>query len=662
MSTSPDKYYVFDDYRLSVGGDVIKLYSGRHQVQLKPDEARVLRKLFENRQTLVEKATLLRELGTEDEGVLRKVVLGLRKAVSDPKEEERIIRTERGKGYLFVADAWPVPSEVFHANIDRPRTTAEVNIESAQAESVAASLAAEAKEEEPGAQPDAASPPPEADEEHAPVETDATPTQPPAENEPRTPSGNSAPPPASPPATGSTDGLNTFGKWMLGPGLRLTAFALVCVFVVFALSVKGYLDEWEGLHALVSGAQLILLFIALTYSIPGPHSFKRTGPALTENIKNSTGYDDPVEWGEASLIAERVLERYKSYWRGLLITWFFLYLGLTLTGLPGIGLNCPIDGSRFCVGGMANPKELAVRLQQDQSNKVSALVRGELSEPMRQELNDYRGSQPPPAELEHAIVDALDRVSKYRTLYYADSNYFDGLGLSKEIREQSARSGGLPDEELRSLNRTLLLKAYPESAQKELIRTYSIGLRILSTLLNNATSLLIFLCFHILNMPTKLKSGTGRVSDAYLYAGVALVSIMALAEGLMVIYSGSPQNRHEVLQGWSYVSGFFGGVAMALYFGRLQSVFVGAPKWFVVLLFVYTLIQSLFFFLEERESVGVAVVLIDFALLMKCLLFLYMNWLFESGRLLFYLVRVRRTYKRVSEEFPIFRRVLDEES
>ena len=142
---------------------------------------------------------------------------------------------------------------------------------------------------------------------------------------------------------------------------------------------------------------------------------------------------------------------------------------------------------------------------------------------------------------------------------------------------------------------------------------------------------------------------------------MALVSLMGLAEVLMVFYSGFFQvNHNEVLQGWSYVSGFFGGVAMALYFGRLQSVFLGAPGWFVVLLFIYTLIQSLFFFLEEREEA--AVVLIDFALLMKCLLFLYMIWLFESGRLLFYLVRVRRTYKGVIREFGIFRRVLDEKS
>jgi hypothetical protein len=71
-------------------------------------------------------------------------------------------------------------------------------------------------------------------------------------------------------------------------------------------------------------------------------------------------------------------------------------------------------------------------------------------------------------------------------------------------------------------------------------------------------------------------------------------------------------------------------------------------------------IQSLFVFLEERQEAAVA--LMDFALIMKCLLFLYMAWLFKSGRLLFYLVRVRRTYEAVDDEFGIFRKIIVEET
>lgn len=658
MSTSPGEYYAFDDYRLSISGNEIKLYSGHHQVQLRLDEARVLRKLFEDRKNLVTKKTLKKVLGTDDEGVLRKVVLELRKALSDPREEGRIIKTERGKGYYFVAEAWPESYEIFHAHIDKSRTPAEVDPESTRPVPVVQSPAVEEKTEDAHSMSDGEISPAEADKEDVPSETKATSSQPTVENDAHAPRVHEAPPPNPPSATGSIDRWNTFGSWMVGPGRLLTVIAFVCVLTVFVFSTKAYKDRWEGLNAWASGAQLLLLFTALFYPIRGAQSFKQTEPTLTEDIKNSTGCDDPDEWGEASRIAETVLARYQSYWLGVLIAWFFLYLSLTLTGLPGLGLNCPIDGSRFCVGGLKSPQHLAVNLQ-DQSN-VSKYLRGKLPEQTQRELNDYRGSQSPSVGLERALVDAFNQALSDRDLVDLAPDYLR-VGLSKEFNEKLPQKNKLPDEELVSLNRMLLLRAYPDSAQNESTRNFSIGLRIFTTLLNNASSLLIFLCFNILNKPTKIRSGTGKVSDAYLYAGVALVFLVALAEVLMLIYSGLFRVNHtEVLQGWSYVSGFFGGVAMALYFGRLQSVFLGAPGWFVVLLFVYTLIQSLFFFLEEREVV--AVVLIDFALLMKCLLFLYMIWLFESGRLLFYLVRVRLTYNRVNREFGIFRRILNEKS
>jgi hypothetical protein len=37
-------------------------------------------------------------------------------------------------------------------------------------------------------------------------------------------------------------------------------------------------------------------------------------------------------------------------------------------------------------------------------------------------------------------------------------------------------------------------------------------------------------------------------------------------------------------------------------------------------------------------------------------------WLFQSGRLLFYLVRVRRAHNQVDDEWKHFREVLQEES
>jgi hypothetical protein len=125
--------------------------------------------------------------------------------------------------------------------------------------------------------------------------------------------------------------------------------------------------------------------------------------------------------------------------------------------------------------------------------------------------------------------------------------------------------------------------------------------------------------------------------------------------------------------GLNLASGIAGGIAMALYVGRLQSKFLGPSPRLVIALYSYTAIQSLFVFLVEGPEAmvvsinaatvtSVAVILINVALILKCLLYLYMAWLFQSGRLLFYFVRVRRTYQRVETEWLEFRKLLDEDS
>jgi hypothetical protein len=90
---------------------------------------------------------------------------------------------------------------------------------------------------------------------------------------------------------------------------------------------------------------------------------------------------------------------------------------------------------------------------------------------------------------------------------------------------------------------------------------------------------------------------------------------------------------------------------MALYFGRFQSKFLKSPQLLLVLFYFYVTIQPLFVYFDKAEY---ATIIIPIALYLKCLLILYMFWLFESGRLLFYLVRIRRTDDEVDKEYHDF--------
>jgi hypothetical protein len=131
-------------------------------------------------------------------------------------------------------------------------------------------------------------------------------------------------------------------------------------------------------------------------------------------------------------------------------------------------------------------------------------------------------------------------------------------------------------------------------------------------------------------------------------------------------------DRAEPLYALNLVSGIVGAIGMALYMGRLQSKFLGPSSGLVITLYSYTAIQPLFIFLvsvpegkqvfEETTVTLIAVLLINVALILKCLLYLYVALLVKSGSLLFYFVKVRRTYLNVDRERQEFRKFLKRES
>jgi serine/threonine protein kinase len=195
----------------------------------------------------------------------------------------------------------------------------------------------------------------------------------------------------------------------------------------------------------------------------------------------------------------------------------------------------------------------------------------------------------------------------------------------------------------------------------------------LYTQANNFNTLCIWLCFRILNEPitteNKAQNDKSIVIKESLKGQIGLLMIVFV---LMVFWSileynfaadftGPPELVHKISK---LISGIFGGVAMALFVGRFQSKFLKSPDWLIITLYLYTVIQTLFIFYGDKsvEGKGWAAVVIHAALFLKCLLILYMFWLFQSGRLLFYLVRVRRASTQVDGEWQTFREVLRRES
>lgn len=217
---------------------------------------------------------------------------------------------------------------------------------------------------------------------------------------------------------------------------------------------------------------------------------------------------------------------------------------------------------------------------------------------------------------------------------------------------------------------------------------------IAATVCNNCNSWMIALCFVVLNHPTVIRrkgpgadraqtdgdnpaGGRGQVNGQetslarltrrILVGGLLAVVLFAVVEFVLVAPAhtklfGPSWTPEEVFgPSWApgnilwaadFFSGIVGAVTLALFVGRIQSKFLGPSTWLPLAFFFYVAIQSLYLAIRTDAHWGPA--MIEMALILKCLLYLYVAWLFKSGRLLFYLVKVRTVYERVNIDWHDF--------
>jgi DNA-binding winged helix-turn-helix (wHTH) protein len=201
------------------------------------------------------------------------------------------------------------------------------------------------------------------------------------------------------------------------------------------------------------------------------------------------------------------------------------------------------------------------------------------------------------------------------------------------------------------------------------------------------------------------------------FTALGCVGVPLVIEFLIILGLGIKEAAElHIAQGFSLVSGIAAGVAMALYVSRLQSKYLNPALWLILLLFFYTAVQTFYWnlaapqssaekelsklhlsdiqavdsFLAELkakettnsedssvkklEQPGVLkslyeefgpeskreklsqiakVALINFTLILKCLLYLYTAWILKTKRLLFYLERMGKIYQE--KEWKAFR-------
>ena len=174
---------------------------------------------------------------------------------------------------------------------------------------------------------------------------------------------------------------------------------------------------------------------------------------------------------------------------------------------------------------------------------------------------------------------------------------------------------------------------------------------VLEAVFNIVNTAMVILCYNVLNQEPGRQRRSSSVFTAPAAIGIALLVFIPL---LSQSRSLSPQQGLAAL---TLLTGLYAGVYMALFVARLQSKFLDPAPLLVVLLFSYTAIQPLALYIQNSKEWAWAV--LDYALVLKCLLYLYVFWLIESGDLLFYFREVKRNYDdRVDQRRRAHRRLL----
>ncbi len=165
---------------------------------------------------------------------------------------------------------------------------------------------------------------------------------------------------------------------------------------------------------------------------------------------------------------------------------------------------------------------------------------------------------------------------------------------------------------------------------------------LLLNLLQNCGTVLLFMCYEVVAKPT-IDDDLRRRQVLSTEAWFAAVALVAFAEGA-VVWNGAWASQ----QWFAWLSGFGQGMALALLVGRFDSKYVNPPAATIALLYLYAVIQGAWPVLRYEDTL--MLILTFLALLLKCLLFLFVSWLFESNVILFYLARMRRLDRSVERQ------------
>jgi DNA-binding winged helix-turn-helix (wHTH) protein len=189
--------------------------------------------------------------------------------------------------------------------------------------------------------------------------------------------------------------------------------------------------------------------------------------------------------------------------------------------------------------------------------------------------------------------------------------------------------------------------------------------QVIATFLNNASALMLVLCYVVLNRPTVIKIVDRDVEDISLKPGLLIIVGLGLLEAALVAMSGRfGVSAEDVLFAFDLLSGVVGGIAMALCISRLDSRLLGTKGLLPIIpvvLYFYVVIQPFYPLINRTfpNRAGLSqhfdLWIIQLAFMFKAVMYIYVTELFRTERFLFYMIHARRIYENVESEWSNFK-------
>lgn len=155
-------------------------------------------------------------------------------------------------------------------------------------------------------------------------------------------------------------------------------------------------------------------------------------------------------------------------------------------------------------------------------------------------------------------------------------------------------------------------------------------------LFNNLSTIAFLMCFSVMESPSE--PARERSSGLILLWGGCLLMLLFVEA---IFRFGHP----DLVKNWNtdwfdVLTGINAGIALAMFCGRISSPLIEPPLPVIGLLYFYAVVQASFGFWPRHP--GIALVMANVGLLLKCLLSLVIAWLLTTWHLIFYMETVQQ--------------------